>query len=312
MQERIEFYSRFPECLERFEQEGFVEVENETVHFLDPIDGGRIRPGEIPRALLEDDIFCEGIDALQRVTRSGVALKIIYNLHGGEADHLKLKDKARELEQYKVVGLEWGSAFGSERPHQSDEIQFDVMTNTGNGVYCRLAKEWLEEAGVNVVPSDINTHLTVNGSISMRWGQNDLRTRLSQVLSHKDRLESADIETQPWQYATEDWTEFGLAWSNYQYFRQYLLLGHFGYMVGQHESQLVPGDHIGLVIGSGHTQGVPQKADQLGVSMQSLEIQLPDDTPLRRIMFERAMPEGKISLNDLHDLAFYHWQANGW
>jgi hypothetical protein len=312
MRERIEFYSPAPECLHSFEREGFVAVENGTVHFLDPLDGNRIEQGEIPRALLEDDIFFEGIGALRRVTAAGVVLNIIYNLHGGEDDYEKLKAQAQELEQYKVVGLEWGSALGSEHPRRVDEIQFDTMTTAGNGIYCSRTKEWLAEAGVCVVPSDINTHFTVDNSIGTRWGQDRLRTRLSQVLSHKDKLDNADKETRTWQYTAEDWAEYGLAWSNYQYFRQYLLLAHFGYMVGRHEDQLVSGDRIGLVIGSGHAHGVPQKAAQLGIPTRSLEVQVSNDTPVRRIMFERAMPEGKISLDDLHDLAVHHWQANGW
>jgi hypothetical protein len=312
MRERVEFYSRFPECLRSFEQEGFVALEDDIVHFLDPLDGGRIQQGEIPRALLEDDIFCEGIAALRRVTDMGVALNVVYNQHGGEEDYLKLKEEVRELEEYKIVGLEWGSALGSERPRQASEIQFDTMTNVGNGVYCRQTKKWLEEADVHVVPSDINTHVTVGELIGMRWGHDVLRTRLSQILSHADKFANPDTEAHQWHYTTEDWAAFGLAWSNYQYFRQYLLLAHFGYMVNRHEKQLAPGDQIGLVIGSGHVEGVPRKADQLGIPTQSYTVQLPKDTPVRRIMFERAMPEGKISLNDLHNLALHHWQANGW
>jgi len=312
MRERLEFYSAVPECLRTFEEEGFVAIVDGTVYFRDPLYGEIVQPGEPPRGLLEDEIFLEGIPALQQVTQQGVELKVAYNLHGGEEDFERLCDKASYLRQCKLVGLEWGSDIGSEYPQSPDEIRFHAMTNSGNGGYCRLTKDWLERAGVQTIPSDINTHMVVGESMQLRPHQGAFRDRLGRMLSHNEKVEKMDKVDRPWQLTVEDWTEHGLAWSNYQYFRQYLLLAHFGYMVAKYEDQLQPGDSIGLVIGSGHRLGIPQKAEQLGIAVQPIEIQLPADTARRRVMFERAMPEGEVSIGDLREMAIHHFQTNDW
>lgn len=312
MHERLEFYPPFPECLQDFEDEGFVVVENNMVYFRDPLYGEIVQPGELPRSITEDEIFRAGISALQRVTRRGIDLKIAYNLHGGATDFGKLQATTLELEQCQVVGLEWGSVYGSEHPQQAGEIQFDAMTNKGNGAYCRLAKQWLGTAGVQVVPSDINTHMTVGESVQFRPSKDALRRRLCQMLSHASKVDRLDKEDRPGRLTVEDWTEHGLAWSSYQYFRQYLLLGHFGFMIEKYEDQLQPGDVIGLVIGSGHRVGIPQKAEQLGIATQPIDVQLPTENALRKVMYEQAMPEGKVSIGELRELASYQFQTNGW
>lgn len=314
MRERLAFYPPIPECLRHFEEEDFVEVNGDVIYFRDPLYGEIVQAGELPRALTEDKIFREGIPALQRMTQGGIELKIAFNLHGGEEDFELLWTLAPELEQCKVVGLEWGSDIGSEYPQSPDEIRFHAMTNSGNGEYCRLTKDWLEKAGVQTVPSDINTHMVVGGSMQLRPHQGAFRDRLGQVLSHNKKIENIDKADRPGQLTVEDWIEHGLAWSNYQYFRQYLLLAHFGCMVARHEDQLQPGDTIGLVIGSGHRVGIPQKAEQLGIAIAEplIEIQLPADTARRRVMFEQAVPEGKVSISDLREMATYHFQTNDW
>jgi len=289
-----------------------VTVESGTVYFRDPLYGEILQPGELPRSIAEDEIFRVGIPALQRVTQRGIDLKIAYNLHSGSIDFGELQAAAPELEQCRVVGLEWGSAYGSEHPQHMGEIQFDAMTNKGNGVYCQLAKQWLDAARVEVVPSDINTHLTVGESVQFRPSKDALRRRLCQMLSHASKVDRIDREDKPGRLTVEDWTEHGLAWSNYQYFRQYLLLGHFGFMVGKYEDQLQPGDTIGLIIGSGHRVGVPLKAERLSIATQPIDIQLPAENALRKVMFEQAMPEGQVSIGELRELASHQFRTNGW
>jgi len=312
MRERLEFYPPIPECLQDFEDEGFVAVEGDIVYFRDPLYGEILQPGELPRSITEDEIFRVGVSALQRVTQGGIDLKIAYNMHSGAIDFGELQATAPRLAQCRVVGLEWGSAYGSEYPQHAGEIQFDAMTNKGNGAYCQLAKQWLDAAGVQVVPSDINTHMTAGESVQFRPSKDALRRRLCQMLSHASKVDRIDKEDRPGRLTVEDWTEHGLAWSNYQYFRQYLLLGHFGFMIENYEDQLQPGDTIGLVIGSGHRIGIPQKAEQLGIATQPIDIQLPAENALRKVMFERAMPKGKVSIGELRELASHQFQTNGW
>lgn len=312
MRERLEFDPSIPECLRSFEEEGFATIADGIVYFRDPLYGEIVQPDKLPRALTEDKIFRAGIPALQRVTQQGVELKIAYNLHGGEEDFELLLAEAPALQRCKLVGLEWGSNIGSEYPQSLDEIQFHPMTSSGNGLYCSLTKNWLDEAGVKTVPSDINTHMVVGGVMQLRPHQGLFRDRLGWVLSHNKKVETTDKADRPQQLTIEDWIEHGLAWSNYQYFRQYLLLAHFGYMVAKYEEQLQPDDTIGLVIGSGHRVGIPQKAEQLGITAQPKEVQLPADNARRRVMFERAMPEGKVSIDDLREMASYHFQTNDW
>lgn len=204
-----------------------------------------------------------------------------------------------------------GSALENAYPQDASEIAFDAITSRGNGEYVGMVKNWLESQGVIVVPSDINTHITAGEEILFRPGQGVLRSRLAQILSHAQKVDQTNKQDRSG-LPVEDWMQHDLAWSAYQHFRQYLLLAHFGYMVGRCEDQLQPGDAVGLVIGSGHSVGVPQKAKRLGVPLWRCNVHSLASNPLHEVMFRKAMPEGRMSLHDLQELATYNKQSNTW
>jgi hypothetical protein len=286
--------------IREFEEKRFIEIENDTIYFCDPVAGTRVSDGEVPRSLWEDEIFREGGSALGRLAQKGVVIDIVLNLHGGREDFERLQE-FRGLLDYKLVGMEWGSAVKSMYPRTKEEVAFDNFTDGGNGMYVTLAKEWLEGEGISTAPSDINTHATVGGKIIPRPGMDSdpLRSRLIELWSPAMDAGKKEDDGKPETATTEEWERYWLAWTAYQYSRQYLLLGHFGYMAALHEQELEPGDKIGLVIGSGHTVGVPRKANQVGVSVNPHVLQSPTNKLVKREMFRKAMPDGRMSIDGL-------------
>lgn len=299
MREVGEFSPQIPEYLDELERHGFIEVEGETIYFCDPVCGTRVQPGEVPPSLYEDEISQRGFATLQRLTQRGVSIRIAFNYHRGEDDFNSLQNEAAWLEYCKVVGLEWGSSPESIESQNTSAPEFDLLTSTGNGLYVGLTKEWLESKGVPTVPSDINTHITApDGTTTLRLGQGELRARLAQIWAYTLELGQKTENSQH----IEDWKQYHLAWSVYQYMRQYLLLAHFGYMVSHYENELQPCDTLGLVIGSGHLVGVPEKARQLGIEVDHHLIYT-KDTIENEEMFEKAFPSGQIARGGLKRVA---------
>lgn len=295
MREVGEFPPQIPEYLDELERHGFIEVEGETIYFCDPVCGTRVQPGEVPPSLYDDEISQRGFATLQRLTQRGVSIRIAFNYHRGEDDFNSLQNKATWLEDCKVVGLEWGSSPESATLQNTSAPEFDLLTSSGNGLYVGLTKEWLEDRGVPTVPSDINTHITApDGTTTPRLGQGELRARLAQIWAHTLEIGRKVEDTQ----SIEDWEQHHLAWSAYQYMRQYLLLAHFGYTVSHYENELQSGDTIGLVIGSSHLVGVPEKARQLGIEVDH-HLVYTKDTIENREKFDKAVPSGQIARDGL-------------
>lgn len=312
MREIGEFQPAILESLWEFERERFIEIEGDTIYFCDPVYGDRLQPEETPPSLLEDEIFCKGIAALQHLTQEGVSINIAFNYHRGEEDFERLQEDATWLECCKVVGLEWGSAVESPMPRHDRDIEFDVLTSKKNGRYVRLTKDWLESADVSTVPSDINTHMTMpDETIAPRFGQGRLRDRL--VQAWLPNLKVYEKQAADQQVTAEDWAEHYLAWSIYQHMRQYLLLAHFGYMVSKYEDRLRPGDMIGLAIGSGHLVGVTQKMEWMGIPLASyIVVRKNNDDAINEIMNNKVMPYGKVTQPDLYKLAEHGLQNGGY
>lgn len=314
MREIGEFPPQTPEYLEEFEINGFIEVDGDTIYFCDPVYGDRIQPREVPPSLLEDEIFCEGITALQRLIQKGVSIKIAFNYHRGDEDFERLQEDedAVWLKDCKVVGLEWGSAVENPMPRHAGDIEFDVLTCKGNGQYARLTKDWLESEGVFAVPSDINTHMTMpDETIAPRFGQGVLRDRMIQVWLQNVKVYEKQAAGQ--QMTAEGWAEHYLAWSVYQHMRQYLLPAHFGYMVSKYENQLQSGDTIGLAIGSGHLVGVPQKMEWMSIPLAGHTVVRENNNDVvNEIMNNKAMPYGKVTQYDLRKLAEHGLQKGGY
>jgi hypothetical protein len=314
MREVGEFQSALPEYLREFEREGFVAVEGDTIYFCDPVYGEKIEPGEIPRSLQEDEIFKKGTDALRRLIQDGVLVKLWVNGHRGVVDADRLKKEAPLLTDCKRVGLEWGSALGSTQPRHIDEIKFDAMTSKGNGRYVQLVQEWVEGKGVPTVPSDINTHMTTSDdTVVARPTQDILRSRLVQIWSYSTEVDQKLNEMRRHDIAAEEWEQHYLAWSVYQHMRQYLLPAHFGYMVACHEEDLQPGDTIGLVVGSGHTLGVPQKMQWMGIPLADVTVvSESEDNPINEFMNNKAMPYGNLTRQDIRHLAEHGLRSGGY
>lgn len=294
-----EFSSGIPEYLEELERNGFIEVDGDTIYFCDPVYGTRTQPGEVPPSLYEDEISQKGFATLQRLTQNGISIRIAFNYHRGEEDFSSLQNRATWLEECKVVGLEWGSDPEATQSQNTSAPKFDLLTSTGNGLYVGLTKEWLENKGIPTVPSDINTHITApDETTTLRLGQGELRARLAQIWAYTLEIGRKTEDSQ----LVEDWEQYHLAWSVYQYMRQYLLLAHFGYMVSHYEGELQPGDTIGLVIGSGHMVGVPEKARQLGIEVDD-ELIYTKDTIENEEKFNKAVPSGQIARDGLKRMA---------
>lgn len=106
MWEKNEFYSAAPEYLRGLEREGFIVFDGDMISFCDPVYGEPC--GEkIPRSLLEDEIFCDGISTLQNLSQKDVSFTTLFNYHRGEEDVGPLQEQKYQLSDYKIIGLEW-------------------------------------------------------------------------------------------------------------------------------------------------------------------------------------------------------------
>jgi hypothetical protein len=297
----VSFILEVPAHLQEFKQKGFVMGEGRAIRFCDPVSGERVEHGEVPSSLWNDEVFCEGIATLARLNEKNIPLRIAFNYHRGEQDIDPLQHEAPWLEDCTVVGLEWNSEQGFAKPARRDEIRFEMIQNPteGLGQYIDLSKRWLDGKGVVTVPSDIDTPTTINPE------DDTLRMRLNELLrmagsaSEQVSLGRKDAVT------PQDWERHHIAWGAYHFMRQYLMLSTIGYMAARFEDRLQPGDTIGLVLGSGHLIGVPQKAQQLGLSVEISVVHPLEDNPLSNEMYKKAMPDGVISLDALGRLAEY-------
>jgi len=260
--------------------------------------GERVEPGEIPRSLQEDAIFREGIDALRRLTQKSVLFKIAFNYHRGEIDVSPLLKEAPWLKECKVAGMEWNSASDHAMPKTREEICFGIIPTDAQGLgqYISLVVADLKRRNVPTVPCDIDTPTTENPEDDV------LRSRLRALL---DQVKSVmDKENKGEKLSLEEYELSHLVWSAYQYVRQYLLLAHFGYMAARYEDQLQPGDTIGLAIGIGHVPGVPQKAEQLKIPLaEATIVKSFSNNAVKEFMFEGAVPNGRITRQDLRAIA---------
>lgn len=152
MSERLPSLSEAYDAIEQRIALWFEVGDDGAIYFLDPMYGGRLRPGEIPRCIREDE-WCEpGIAVLDEL-KTRLHVYVLPGRHGSAADFAAQQRRhATMLERSPIVAIE--ANFDPDLlPWRTPVL---ANPSSGRGAYQQRQLEWAREHRKIVLPCDVD------------------------------------------------------------------------------------------------------------------------------------------------------------
>lgn len=176
-------------------------------YFLDPVYGSRIRPGGVPKSILEDPTCARGF-AFFVAFGPMVPVKLFLSDHAGVQSFRRLQNEAPKLNEVSICGLELahtpleGVRLAFDQSLVAPPVYGDYLPPFGE--FQRATIDWLQQTGKIGIPSEIDNQFGV------------LYKRLDELAEYMGKLPEDDNVTK------------NIAFTAYQYSRQFAMPGRFG------------------------------------------------------------------------------------